>query len=335
MKVAAQICDDTVARDVWSHSNEHFTDSTIVQQIIDLSPKIDDTMVSCRFRNEMRDCNDLFAVSVTDQGFCYSFNALNNNEIVTSELSSDFGEETFVPSSNWNMERGYTMLKNVDTDSYPYRVFGTNDPSGLTVVFRISKRDMDDLCCGPVQGFRIKFHNPSEDPQLWKRRFNLSPDTTKVFQINAQVTKSTDDIRKYSSNVRQCYYSYERKLRFFKVYSKQNCETECLANYTLNRCGCVKFSMPSKLDRILHISPNHNNFQPFSLGSNETKICGLAKLRCILDANSQMFQTRSYERCQCLQSCSWLQYSVTEFQTPDNLKVLSKMMAKNDHDSEK
>lgn len=44
-----------------------------------------------------------------------------------------------MPSSNWDMERGYMRLKNVDTDSYPYRVFGTGDSSGLTVLLKVSK----------------------------------------------------------------------------------------------------------------------------------------------------------------------------------------------------
>lgn len=45
---------------------------------------------------------------------------------------------------------------------------------------------------------------------------------------------------------RQCYFDEERHLKFFKVYSETNCELECIANYTLSICGCVKFSMPRK-----------------------------------------------------------------------------------------
>lgn len=143
------------------------------------------------------------------------------------------------------MERGYMRLKNVDTDSYPYRVFGTGDSSGLTVLLKVSKPDMDDLCGGPVQGFQIRFHSPGEEPQLWKRRFLLSPGAVKLFLINPVGTKATTEIRKYTSKDRSCYYPEERRLRFFKKYTLRNCETECLANYTLDICGCVKFSMPS------------------------------------------------------------------------------------------
>lgn len=163
-----------------------------------------------------------------------------------SRMTRDFDETVFVPSSNWNIERGYTKLKNVDTDSYPYRVFGKGDPSGLVVILRTFKPNIDYLCGGFVQGFKIKFHSPGDEPQIWKKRILLSHDVTKLFLINPQVTIAMDDIRKYGSQVRNCYYSSERQLLYFKRYSKHNCENECLANYTLEQCGCVKFSMPSE-----------------------------------------------------------------------------------------
>lgn len=181
-------------------------------------------------------------------------------------MSQDFNEIGFVPSSNWNMEDGYTKLKNLDTESYPFRVFGTGDPSGLTVLFRVSKPDIDHLCGGTIQGFKIKFHNPSEDPQIWKKRYQLSPDAQKLFIINPAGTAAKDEIRKYDAGVRNCYYPFERPLRYYKRYSQRNCETECLANYTLVQCGCVKFSMPSEyrtifnrisLQHITEVYPHH------------------------------------------------------------------------------
>lgn len=53
-------------------------------------------------------------------------------------------------------------------------------------------------------------------------------------------------INLHSPNRRQCYFDDERDLRYFKSYSQSNCQTECLANYTMARCGCVKFWMPSE-----------------------------------------------------------------------------------------
>jgi hypothetical protein len=45
---------------------------------------------------------------------------------------------------------------------------------------------------------------------------------------------------------RQCYFSRERELKFFKIYTKANCELECLANLTLRYCNCSLFYTPSE-----------------------------------------------------------------------------------------
>lgn len=45
---------------------------------------------------------------------------------------------------------------------------------------------------------------------------------------------------------RGCYYPNEKPLKFFKVYTERNCETECRANKTLELCGCVAYYDPSE-----------------------------------------------------------------------------------------
>lgn len=257
----------------------------------------------------------------------------SNSQDCCFRMSADFAESVFVPLSNWNTQRGYTRLKNVDTDSYPYRVFGSGDASGLTVILRIFVPDVDYLCFGSVPGFRIKFHNPANDPQVWKKRILLSQDSTKLILINPKVILAEDDIRKYNPDIRNCYYPSEHRLRYFKRYTSRNCETECLANYTLEYCGCVKFSMPSEYSNIAN---RNGKLTCFALGSNDTKICGSTGLRCILKANSDMFRTRSFEKCKCFRACSSLEYDIEEFQSPDNLAAaFAQSMDSHSYDLEK
>lgn len=56
--------------------------------------------------------------------------------------------------------------------------------------------------------------------------------------------RTDDDFRKFSPEIRKCYFEGERKLKYFKTYTKAHCEWECKTNKTLEVCGCVKFSMP-------------------------------------------------------------------------------------------
>lgn len=129
---------------------------------------------------------------------------------------------------------------------FPHRVYGAGFPSSLIVTLRISEPDIDYLCSGTDQGFKIKFHTPDQIPKVSKKFTILSPDTQKIFSISPRLTIANDNILKYSPEVRECYNVLERKLRFFQLYDQSNCKVECLANFTLAQCGCVKFSMPSK-----------------------------------------------------------------------------------------
>lgn len=145
-----------------------------------------------------------------------------------------------------DVESDHDLIERVLKESLPHRVYGAGFPSSLYLTLRISKPDIDFLCGGTAQGFKIKFHTPGQIPQVSKKSIQLSPDTLKIFSVSPQLTRANDNILKYSPDVRECYSLLERKLRFFQLYDQRNCEVECLANFTLAQCGCVKFSMPSK-----------------------------------------------------------------------------------------
>lgn len=111
----------------------------------------------------------------------------------------------------------------------------------------IINHDVDYLCGGASQGFRISFHAPNERPQIWRNYFHVSPGRSALFTINPNLMITSPNVRIYSPEIRQCYFKYERKLRFFKEYTQKNCESECMSNFTQFECGCVRFSMPSML----------------------------------------------------------------------------------------
>lgn len=65
-----------------------------------------------------------------------------------------------------------------------------------------------------------------------------------LISVKPTVITTTKKLKSYTPSSRQCYFENERYLRFFKGYTQVNCELECLTNHTLNKCGCVTFSMP-------------------------------------------------------------------------------------------
>jgi acid-sensing ion channel, other len=111
----------------------------------------------------------------------------------------------------------------------------------------VGQRMVDGICKDAIQGFNIYLHLPSEAPQISKQFFTMAFYHHTQVMINPVVYLSDPELRNFPVEKRQCFFSDERYLRFFKNYTKNNCEIECLVNLTLNKCGCLMFHMPGKL----------------------------------------------------------------------------------------
>lgn len=146
-----------------------------------------------------------------------------------------------LPSSNWNQHSGYSEKANAN---YPYRVHDTGPRSGLTVVFKVLKDDLDYLCSGGAQGFAAAIHPPNDAPQMHKRFFYVPLQETVQIAVEPVLYGAAQSVLAHNLNVRKCFVDSDRQLHFYKQYTMQNCKMECLSNFTLAQCGCVHFSMP-------------------------------------------------------------------------------------------
>lgn len=148
-------------------------------------------------------------------------------------LSEDFQYLNHNKTSDfWSLEKGYSTR---DEKTYPRRVMGSGARAGLNIVLKLNQADLDYLCRGPVQGFKILFHTPGEIPRVSKEYFRLPLRQEVLVTVKPNMITTSDDLIDYMPDRRQCYFSDERFLRFFKVYTQNNCELECLANYTLSK----------------------------------------------------------------------------------------------------
>lgn len=148
------------------------------------------------------------------------------------------------PRSNWTLENGYDLSK--DKKAYPYRVFVADAEFSLEIILRTNANDLDHLCCAGLHGFKVMLLEPSESFQKLRKYFLVAPGRSATCTVTPKLTITSDNVRKYEPGARGCYFSSERHLRFFRHYTQNNCEMECLSNFTLAQCGCVLFSMPSK-----------------------------------------------------------------------------------------
>lgn len=148
-------------------------------------------------------------------------------------------------AKHWRYGSGYDSIK-YTKDEFPYRMFGVGKYSSFRATLKVMNQNVDYLCSGPSNGFKVSFHTPYELPQIAKHHFHVAPKKSANFLINPVVFSAADELRMYRPETRQCFFESERNLKYFRIYTQANCFAECLSNYTLAKCGCVKFSMASE-----------------------------------------------------------------------------------------
>lgn len=143
--------------------------------------------------------------------------------------------------SSWNLDDGYTETSN----PYPLRTVIASSDRNFILKLATSNYEYEYQCRGFYQGYNLILTTPGETLKQSRNSFRVPLSEKTKIAIKPILTITSDGLRNYEPNQRQCFYQHERQLRFFKLYTQSNCEEECLANYTKNECGCVKFSMPS------------------------------------------------------------------------------------------
>lgn len=159
--------------------------------------------------------------------------------------------------SHWSLQDGYD--DDFSERAYPIRVFNARQDAGLVIFLQVFERDLEFLCRGPIQGFKIILTTPGDMLKMSRHTFRVPLLEQGEISIKPRLVRTSEELRKYSPNQRQCFFDFERRLRFFKCYAQHNCEAECLSNFTVKQCGCVKFSSPSKSVVIIFQSGINRN----------------------------------------------------------------------------
>lgn len=159
-------------------------------------------------------------------------------------------------------------------------------------------------------------HPPNERPQVYKRYFYVPLEKIVLFAVEPTMVRTTRRMRSENVDVRNCYSPSERHLCFYKHYTPHNCRMECLRNYTLLKCGCVKYSMLRGLNSTNYrLNLEKKSFSVCFTGTNGTKICGPGKIKCYKQCNRAEFRTVVLPACKCYPSCVQLLYNAEMTQT--------------------
>lgn len=215
------------------------------------------------------------------------------NEDVIHEDFVNYFNSSFPHYRDWSLEKGYTN-KNENKDFYPFNI-------GRVVeeyLFDLTK-EMKKYSCGP---FSIIIHLPCEIPTMFHKTIPVEYGNEMSIFMAAKSQRMDDAMRDFSPDVRKCFFQGERKLKFYKYYSKAHCELECLANDTLKDCNCVPFYLPR--DKL-------------------TRVCNQSSITC--------FKKKEYEDrvpCGCYSTCNDITYNVETYSGEIDT-VTSKMLSFN------
>lgn len=240
----------------------------------------------CQFQRNMMPCSELFEETITDDGICYTFNKLKGQFVYkTGEEGSLEGSE-----KSWNLRSGFD--ENIN-NSFPHRA-APGTESGLNVVLMMQTANLDFICKGPVQGYKVRIHAPDEHPWMSKGFQRVGLNSESLIAVKSKVSFNQD----YEGV--NCHSTSSKTLRHFKRYSHENCITECLSSYVEMVCGCLKFTM---------------------IHDNSSNICTQHDTKCVTDAVKN-FTTHKGDDflCDCKPTCDSLNYETKMSQAEFSFK---------------
>lgn len=169
----------------------------------------------------------------------FSYPSFSNKRMSPDMMTENFNQNV----SNWSLDSGYN--NDFSKWNYPIRVYNAKKNGALYVVLHMTKEDIEYLCTGIIQGFRVTLTFPGEVSRTTGSFYEALLSERTEIALKPKLIYARKELLHYTPNQRQCFFNLERKLRFFRMYSRMNCEAECLSNFTKIECDCVNFSMPS------------------------------------------------------------------------------------------
>jgi Amiloride-sensitive sodium channel len=105
----------------------------------------EETFLECKFGKQALNCTESFEEIVTRNGFCYTFNGLNN--YLKSSLSNNENSKY-----EWNIDEAFSSTASIET--YPRRAQGSGPKFGLSILLRTKKKN-NDLSCQMFGGYLV------------------------------------------------------------------------------------------------------------------------------------------------------------------------------------
>lgn len=248
------------------------------------------------FLNEHVDwtCNKALYMLITETGPCYSFNINLKDRILKEGVSFPLNDEP-------NSESDFIQI----LQNTPINLQITNDK--LEIKLHFFGDFVDELCNKP---YIFYIHSPNDIPWNDARPLDVNNFGQIDVALSPVLIKTQDALRSMSPRRRKCCFEDECSLKYFKLYTKNNCLMECYTIMMHERCQCVLYHLPR---------------------GREQKICILEDIPCIL--KNLKIKLNIDKHCECLDDCNSLKYNVKTTYTEVTLSASKQEKSKqNDTD---
>ncbi|XP_053603999.1 pickpocket protein 28-like [Plodia interpunctella] len=280
------------------------TNASTIDTILNVSPSLE-YFQECTWLGRKKRCSRLFSKVLTEEGVCFNFNGLAASEIFRMDKNgiqrdynySDIQKESF----GWNSSFGYDNSDDIDyLKQYPHRGQYSRHRPYLEVYLMTHKADYDEYCNVINKGYKVYIQDPTSHPQSSVYSYAILPGQSSAMALKVNMMNTSEKLLNYDAETRQCFFSSEKYLRYFKLYTASNCLLECMSNYSYEICKCVSFHMPY---------------------TDSRSICTLQQADCLREAGGANRKLTDFiSECDCLPNCNSITYEAEILKTEFNLE---------------
>ena len=180
-----------------------------------------------------------FSPILTKNGLCYTFNGMKS---FLNQKMYDFQYALFLIQNAKNFRIAFDFL-----DKNPVTVNCKNEKrlrSKKSLTIEVLNHQ-NKSCLNPFG--TVMIHRPDELQSDRKHVFLHETKSAKII-LRPKITTTDESLRRLRPEIRTCYFKDERKLKYFKIYTKKNCLDECHSDLTFEICECVNYHDARKLN---------------------------------------------------------------------------------------
>lgn len=153
---------------------------------------------------------------------------------MVSRISQDFVSKRFAVLNNLS---GRKMK--ISSKTYPL-ISSNSYGNGLELKLK-SNQDINRFSLCRYWEFIVhspyELPNAANDVDICEFHYGVDLDVL----ITPEIIYTDKDLRSYEPKKRGCYFKDEKKLKYFKVYTRKNCEFECLSSSLYEKLNCTPF----------------------------------------------------------------------------------------------